>query len=217
MFDFQVCEPRAAIPVAAVRYVLGLPIRTLDITGEDFRSVDEVLVNQIPSPDVMVMSKTRLLAQVPDALSRQTITSVSVISSQLTVTERSFIDFRISRTPGKVSGILRLMQLFLKTLFTTPGSDIFSPKRGGGGLSALGQNFGLDQGGDIVSSFIVSVDNTTRQIIQVQGRQPSVRADERLLTARVTNAGYSKTETALLATIEILSQAGRAATARLEL
>lgn len=217
MFDFQVVLPREVIQVTSVRVVPGLAVRTLDVTGEDFRAVDEVLVNQIQSPDVVVLSKTRLLAQVPDVLNRQTISSVSVVSQRLLSTQKSFIDFKIANVPGKVSGILRLMQLFLKTLFTTPGSDIFSPQWGGGGLRPLGANFGKAQGGDIVSGFIVSVDNTSRQIIQTQGRQPRIRADERLLTARVTNAGYSKNETALLVTIEILSQAGRAATSRLEL
>lgn len=217
MFDLQVVLPRESIPVTSVRIVPGVSIRTLDVVGEDFRAVDEVLINQIPSPDVMVLSKTRLLAQVPEVLYRQTISSVSVISQRLTATQKSFIDFKLATTPGKVTGILRLMQLFLKTLFTTPGSDIFAPQWGGGGLKPLGANFGKDQGGDIVSGFIVSVDNTTRQIVQTQSRQPRLRADERLLVARVTNAGFNKAETALLVTIELLSQAGRAATARLEL
>jgi hypothetical protein len=217
MFDFQVILPREVIQVTSVRVVPGLSVRTLDVVGEDFRAVDEVLINGTESPDVVVLSKTRLLAQVPDALNRQTISSVSVISQRLVTTQKSFIDFKIAHMPGKVTGVLRLMQLFLKTLFTTPGSDIFSPQWGGGGLRPLGANFGKDQGGDIVSGFIVSVDNTTRQIVQTQSRQSRIRADERLLTARVTNAGYSKSETALLVTIEILSQAGRAATARLEL
>lgn len=217
MFDLQVCEPREVIKVSNVRVVPGLSLRTLDIIGEDFRAVDEVLINQIQSPDVVVLSKTRLLAQVPEVLFRQTISSVSVISQRLVTTQKSFIEFRISRTPGKVSGILRLVQVFLKTLFTTPGSDIFASKWGGGGLRALGSNFGKDQGGDIVSGLIVSVDNTTRQIIQAQSRNPRIRADERLLAAKVMSAGFNKAETALMASIEITSQAGKSATPRIEL
>jgi len=205
------------VRVSQVRTVPNVPMRTLDVVGEDFRSVDEVLINDIASPEVVVLSRTRLLAQVPASLATATITSVSVFSHRLAVTSKSFMRFRISRTPSKVRGILKLMQTFLLVLFRTPGSDIFYPKLGGGGLRSLGQNFGKEEGGDIVSSFIISVDNTTRQIIQIQGRNPSLPPDERLLAANVLNAGYNKNETALVAGVEVLSQAGRAIRTQLEL
>lgn len=215
--DFQVAFPQEVIRVNQVRAVPGMPVRTLDVIGEDFRSVDEVRINEIEATDIAVISRTRLLVQVPDVLKTSTITSVSVLSQRLTITPKSYIRFRISRTPSKVRGILKLMQSFLLMLFRTPGTDIFAPKLGGGALRVLGQNFGKEEGGDIVSSFIVSVDNTARQLIQIQSRNPSLPPDERLLSANVLQAGYNKNETALVAGIELLSQAGRAATARVEL
>lgn len=215
--DFQVCVPQEVIKLSQIRDVPGLPVRTLDILGEDFRSVDQVLINDVESPEVVVLSRGRLLAQVPDVMSAVNVTSVSVLSSQLTITARSFLRFRISPTPSKVSGILRLCQVFLKLLFTTPGTDIFSKRVGGGALRTLGHNFGKDQGGDIVSSFIISVDNTARQLIQIQGRNSSIPPDERLLSASVFQAGFNKSETALVAGVEILSQAGKAARPRMEL
>jgi hypothetical protein len=215
--DFQVCVPREVIKLGQVRDVPGLPVRTLDILGADFRSVDQVLINDVESPEVVVLSRGRLLAQVPEIVTGSNITSVSVLSSQLTITDKSFLSFRISPTPSKVSGILRLCQVFLKLLFTTPGTDIFSKRIGGGALRTLGHNFGKDQGGDIVSGFIISVDNTARQLIQIQGRNSSIPPDERLLSANVYQAGFNRAETALVAGIEILSQAGKAARPRLEL
>ena len=215
--DFQVAFPQEVIQVSQVRPVPSLDPRTLDVIGSDFRSVDEVLINEIPSPDFMVLSRTRLLVEVPDAIKQQTVTSITVLSTRLTITDRSFIKFRIGRTPSKVRGVLRLMQLFLKVLFTTPGTDIFSPRIGGGGLRSIGQNFGAEQGADIVSGFIVSVDNTARQLIQIQGRDQSIPPDERLLRAKVTQAGYNRNETALVAAVELTSQAGRVAVGRFEL
>src|SRR5690606_23234077 len=215
--DFQICAPQEVIKLGQVRNIPGLPVRTLDIIGEDFRSVDEVLINDIPAPEVVVLSRTRLLAQVPEALQNSDVTSVSVLSTRLIITERSIIRFRISRTPSKVRGILKLMQAFLKVLFTTPGTDIFAKKVGGGALRTIGHNFGKDQGADIVSNFIVSVDNTARQLIQVQSRNSSLPPDERLLSAKVYKAGFVKNETALVVGIEILSQTGRVARPLLEL
>lgn len=217
MIDFQVVIPTEVVRLNQIRVVPGLAIRTLDVMGEDFRSVDEVLINEIPSPDIVVLSRTRLLAQVPKTLTQSTLTSVTVLSQRLMLTKRSFIRFRIGPTPSKVRGILRLVQLFLKILFTTPGTDIFSPKIGGGGLRAIGHNFGKDEGGDIASSFVISVDQTARQIIQIQGRNPSIPPEERLLSAIVRSVGFNKNETALVASVEILSQTGKPALARMEL
>lgn len=215
--DFQVAVPQEAIRISQVLPVPGLAVRTLKITGEDFRSVDEVLMNEVPSPSFVVLNKTQLLAQVPDALKSATVSSISVLSRRLIITPRSFIRFRIGPTPGKTRGILRLMQVFLRLLFQTPGSDIFAPKLGGGALAHLGQSVSVEQGSDLVASFIISVDNTKSQLIQIQGRNQSVPPNERLLDATVQSTGYNKNETALIASIALTSQAGESAVARFEM
>ena len=214
MIDFQVVVPQEMVKVSQVTAVTGLPVRTLSVHGDDFRSVDEVLMNEVPSPSFAVLSKTQLLAQVPDALLGDTITSISVLSTKLVITQRSFLRFRIGPTANKTRGILRLMQLYLKVLFTTPGTDIFSPNSGGGALAHLGQ--GVNAGSDLASGLVVAVDTTTRQIVQMQGRNQSIPPDERLLSAAVISAGYSKADTALVASIQLTSLAGRSAVARLE-
>lgn len=219
--DLQVVFPQEIIRLNSIRFTppgpLNLP-KALDIIGEDFRSVDEVLINDIPSPDVMILSHRRLIAQLPDTLQNApNIVSVGVISRSLTVSPRSLIRFRISDQPGRVRGILRLVQLFLKVLFTTPGSDIFARRTGGGGLRRVGTTFGADEGGNIISDFVISVDTASRQIIATQGRDPSLPRDERLMSAAVTRANFNRELGAIMTTVEILSQAGRAATANLEL
>lgn len=219
--DLQVVFPQEQIRLDRIQFTspgpLNLP-RSLDIVGQDFRAVDEVLVNGIESPDVVILSKTRLLAQLPEALaSAPTITDVSVLSRRLTVTPSSLLRFRISNTPGRVRGTLRLMQRFLKILMTTPGRDIFSRRVGGGLLRSIGETYGSSEGSNIVSNAIIAVDNTARQLMAVQGRDPSTPPEERLLRAQVTSARFNRELGALLVTVELTSQAGRAAFANLEL
>jgi hypothetical protein len=220
-FDFQCVFPQESIRLSQILLTpsnsVGLP-RALDIVGEDFRSVDEVTINESESPDVIVLSKTRLIAQLPDELQNTLdIRSVSVLSRRLTVTDRSLIRFRIGDRPGVVRGIFRLLQLFMKILFQTPGSDIWNRKSGGGGLKNVGETFSSEEGADIISDFVISVSNTSRQIVATQGREPRIPRDERLLTAKVLRVTYDRNIGALLATVEVTSQAGRAATANLEL
>ena len=77
--------------------------------------------------------------------------------------------------------------------------------------------FGADRSGDVVSNFVLAVTQTNRQIIAVQGRDQRLPRDERLLSARVISSSFNRSEGALLVSVEITSQAGRAALANLEL
>ena len=214
--DLQVCFPQTIIPLTRVKILQGVALpRSLDITGKDFTSVAQVLINDVPSPSVVVLSKNRLLAQVPLALAMATLTSVTVVSNQLTVSPRSLIKFGIPSVPSKVSGILRLMQVFLKVLLTTPGRDIFAPRVGGNALAPLAMSYSESSAGSIISSIILSVTQTQRQIITIQAKDPTIPPAERLLSASVTNAEFNKAEGALIASISLLSQAGTAAIANL--
>lgn len=215
--DLQVVAPQEAVLLNNIRILPGPP-RTIDVIGTDFRSVDEVLINNISSPDVIVLSKTRLLAQVPDFLgSTQKILSVLVLSRRLTFTTRSLLRFRIGKTPGRVVGILRLVQKFLKILFTTPGTDVFNKQTGGGALRNIGVTFGYGDGDQILNELVIAIDTTSRQIIALQSREPSLPLDERLLSAKILKAGFNKDEGAIDVMLEVVSQAGKAAVANLEL
>lgn len=214
--DLQTISPQEIVNLNQVRVLPGPP-RVVAIVGDDFRSVDEVLINQVPSPDVIVLDKNRLLAQVPDSAALDRINDVQVLSKRLTLSDRSQLRIRIGRTPGRVVGIMRLMQLFLKILLQTPGKDIFSPNIGGGALKNVGATFGAGDGGDIINDFVIAVDNTSRQIIAIQGRNASLPQDERLLGAKVLHANYNKGMGGIDVSVEITSQAGRAATANVGL
>jgi len=219
--DFQVVIPQESIPLNSVQRVpgtgVGLVPAALDISGNDFTAVDEVQMNGITSPDFVVASATRLIAQVPNSLKASTITSVTVLSKRLTITPQSFLRFRIARSAGRVTGILKLMQLYMKVLFTTPGSDIFAPNIGGGVLRNLGATFGSDQTGDITANLAIGVSQTNRQVIAIQSRDQRLSREERLLTGRLVSANFDRAQAALLGTIELQSQAGRSALANLEL
>ncbi|WP_394831645.1 hypothetical protein LVJ94_34545 [Pendulispora rubella] len=213
--DLQVVFPQEVVDLSSVRPVAGIIPRSIEVVGKDFRAVDEVRINGVASPDVVVLSPNRLIAQVPELLRYDTLTSVTVLSAALTTTDRSLLRFRLGTTASKTTGILRLVQIFVKLLCTTPGRDIFAPALGGGVLKRLGLTFGRDEGGAIISDFIIAVSNVQRQILAIQAGNRSLSRDERLLSARVVSAAFNKAEGALVVSIELLSQAGRAALANL--
>jgi hypothetical protein len=208
VIDLQVVFPQEAIDLTRVRLLPG-SIRSVDVMGTDFSSVDDVLINDIRSPDVVVVSRNRLVAQVPDEIPGDRVLSVTVLSKRLTVTPRSLLRFRISRVPGKVSGLQRLIQLFLKVLFTTPGSDIFHKRLGAGALGSVGTYHNKE----VVNNFIVAVDQAARQVVALQGRRADIPRDERLLNAKVIRTGFNPETASLDVTVEIMSQAGSTALA----
>lgn len=193
-------------------------LRALEVTGEDFRSVDEVRINDISSPDFVVLSKTRLLAQLPETLQENPeITSVQVLSRTLTVTEKSLLRFRIGDTPGKVQGVLLLLQKFVKLLLSEPGSDIQNRDLGGGALRNVGVTFSSGDGESIKQDFVIAIDRVARQLISIQSRNGRLRRDERLLNATLRGATFDRTEGSLFVVIEVVSQAGSTARVNLEL
>ena len=216
MIDLQCIAPQEIVQLTQVRVVPGPP-RSIAVVGDDFRAVDEVLINQVPSPDFVVLSKTQLMAQVPDSALLDRIHTVTVLSKKLTLSDRSQLRIRIGRTPGRVTGIMRLMQLFLKILFTTPGKDIFSPNLGGGAMKNVGSTFGAGEGHDIVHDFVIAVDTTSRQIIAIQGRDSSIPRDERLLGAKVLKATFNRSVGGIDASVQLTSHAGREAVANVGL
>ena len=212
--DFQVVFPTEVVSLSSVRYAAGAEVPTLEVLGTDFRSVDQVLINDVASSNVIVLSKNRLLAEVPEVARTEFVpTRVVVLSRRLTLSERSLIQFRVGRTASKVSGILRLVQLFLKVLFTTPGTDMFAPKTGSAALKNIGANIGRTQRGAVVSDFVLAVDGTARQMLTLQSRDSGLPSDEKLLSARVVSSSFDARQEALVVTVEITSQAGRLATA----
>ena len=215
--DFQTIHPQEAIRLNRIRMRVVGGMKVLDIIGSDFRAVDEVQINEAQSPDIIVLSKTRLLAQLPDALqSNPDVQSVNVLSKTLTISLKSLLRFRIGDTPGKVVGILRLLQLFVKILISDAGSDIFNKDLGAGALTNLGSSFGEDEGQNIKADFTIAVDRTARQIVAIQSRNSGIPRDERLLSAKLLGTTFSRSTASLFVTVEVVSQDGTPARVNLE-
>lgn len=215
MVDLQVIFPQEAVALSAVMTVPGAAVRTLNVLGKDFRFVDQVRVNDILAPNFIIVSRTSLMVEVPALVGSNPIQAVEVTSRQLTVTPQSVVQFHIGSVASKVSGILRLVQIYLKVLFTTPGTDIFSQLVGGDALRSIGLTFSKSQSGSIVSDFVLAVNTTNRQILAIQGRDPSVPADERLLSSQVLSATFDVAAGALRVSVEVGSQAGQFALANI--
>lgn len=215
--DLQYFHFSDALELTGAQELPGFLPRTLELHGVDFRTAVEIYINETKSPSFIISNTRMILAQVPDSVENQSVRSISVLSSEFTATVRSQIRFRIGVNPGKVSGLKAMMQSFLKLLFTTPGSDAFVKRLGGAALRNIGRNFDLGQSSDLVADFSVAVSRTESQMRSLQGYQPRLPDDERLLSAKLLNVKFDPATTALIARLELISQSGIRAITNLEL
>jgi len=215
--DLQFIQFQDALPITGVDEIPDLMPRSLEITGTDFRSAMEVLINEAISPSYIIAAKTRILAEVPSSEKSATIRNVSVLSANFTATVQSRVRFRLGQDPKKLTGLKAMIQTFLKILFTTSGSDAFATRLGGSGLRNIGRNFDVGQSSTIVSDFAIAVRRTEQQVKALQSKQPRLPDDEKLAAAKLLNAKFDVRLTALLIRVELIAQSGRLAYANLEL
>jgi len=206
MVDLQVIEIRDVLKVTGTEPLPGFSPRSIRVYGKDLRNTHEVYVNDAKSPSVLVVTNTEMLVQVPPTLGRAPVRTVQAISHKLTNTERSKITFRIGDTTHAVSGMERLIQMFIKILFQTPGSDIFSSRTGGGLLRSVAKQTSRS-GGSMVADLNLGVERTTRQIMNMQANNMALPLTERLLFAHVIEAKFIQSELALVGRIGIGNQA----------
>jgi hypothetical protein len=218
MIDLQVIEIRDILPVKRLEIAHGVEPRSVYVRGVDMRSAREVWLNEYKSPDIVVIDNKTVLAQVPAAVDGGPLRSVTVVSSKLTQADRSRIEFRIGDSPRFISGIERLIQVFLKLLLQTPGTDAFAPDLGGGILRAAGRLSRSPTAGanTLVADVEVGVGRTSKQLLSLQAHEPALALTEKLLYARLLEARFSATDQTLYAIIDLANQAMQSSVVSLE-
>lgn len=219
--DIQFVRFNDALSVTSVAEVPGSDPRSIRVSGPDFSTVLEVEINGDLSPSFILPqnsvdhNKTLLWAQVPDTQKDQPIRSVVVISSEFRLVRESIVTFAFGREPKKVSGLLQLMQSFVKILLTTPYYDAFMKAVGGGVLDVVGTNAGSEMGSNLTSSVARAVSAASAQLQAMQSRQSGLTDDERLLTANLLSCQYNTDITGLDVRVELIAKSGKTAIASL--
>ena len=215
MLDIKVIAIKDVLAVSEVGFVPNFTPRTLDMRGEKFLQADEVYVNSFPSPEFIIISDNKILAQVPNSQLETTITSVTVLSTKPSADRSSFLHFEVGSTISSLRGLEKLVQLFTKMLIQSPGSDRFHPDEGGGLLNLVGSNVGKNQGKTLSASLVSAVNRTRDQLMKKQSVITRLPPDERLLRADVQSVGYNPNTTTLVARVSVGAYSGRQAVANL--
>jgi hypothetical protein len=180
---------------------------SLDIKGKDFKGTSAVLINGHRSPTFVVISDVRLLADVPRAVLGESIKTLNVLKETVQgSTKSSIISFEAITSAAVVPDSTFLVQKVLKYLFTTPGSDIFSPESGGGLLRLLGST--ESSTGSLGSLARVYVSNAVDSLIRDQVSS-SAPIGQKVQSVTVLEATYSRIHTSLDIRLAITSMTGQ--------
>ena len=207
-YQLEVIKLRDLITVTQItRFVPGTSELTIEVTGEDFSSVDEVLVNDVHVPEFMIMNKTTMWVVLPDA-AQDRITNIEVLSSKFTKTiQASKLQYKIGNKTRTVTGILKLTQLFTKWLLQTPGSDVFDVQRGGGLRTMIGQLTTRTME-PAMATITRAINTTTTQIREAQATQTALPMNERLLSAAMKTIKIYEQQMEARAVVDIKNMAG---------
>lgn len=179
----------------------------VQITGAGFVDVANVLINGYRSPEFIVDTSQRIFAAVPTAVAGQIITDIQVLLlSPLKGTENAVI-LDIGGGDGRIEGPAKLVQTFVKTLLTTPGSNIFSPQLGGGLLRLSGRNMASSTG-NIESEARSAISRTETQIKALHTATPRLSSSEKLRSVNITSVNVDVDTSTLTIRLELIAQDG---------
>lgn len=212
MNSIQLIRLLDVLEVNSIRNATGVSPRSIIVTGQDFKNVEQVLIDGLPAPAFVTYSTTELIAEVPLALRQSTLRSVNVLSNVLTLTDRSMVEFTFGVRPKIATGTLRLMQTYLRILLRTPGSNKFHTRSGGGLLNMIGKNISNTTAADVA----VAVQTAKQYVINVQTSNRNLPPSERLLDAEIKTLDVDPLSTSVFLTVALTSHSGRVGTASLE-
>lgn len=207
-FDLQFVQYQDVLSVSDARLVLGVSPPVYEIRGRDFRSASSVLLNDIPARAFAVRSRTKLLAQMSESYTVARLSSVTVLSTNLTFTDRSLLMFSFSRATKPVSGIAKLIQTFVKLVFTTPGSDIYDVTAGGNLMGIQPMSATEENRGMLTAALDAAVSRAATQLTIAQSNQRNLPLSERLLAAVLISTHFDPNSGTLYGRVRLTSQAG---------
>ncbi len=185
--DFQVLSFKDLAPVTSVGFYSQKPL-TLDVRGTSFVGVAAVNVNGTPAAEYIVLSPTRILVQVPEIELRSQLRSVRVILARTGMGDTALVSFDAIVPGARATGFTKLMQSYLRVLFTNPGEDLAYPWLGGGLQRLVGS---AASPSELRSMTSTGVSTAAQHLIRLQVRNPVLTDAEKLRSATLLQAEHN--------------------------
>lgn len=201
--DLRVTYFREVLPVSKMIEDPGPP-HLLFLSGPQTERVVDVEVNGVRGFPFTVSGDRTLCVELPSLF---TVRSVAALGRDMGSLTEALIHVGFTDSILDVDGLQLLVQNYLKCFLTSPGSDVFSKKWGGGGNKLVGMVYGKE--GDITTAAAEAVRRTTQSIMSRQMSNLTLPRSERLASAKMVTSRLSLDDQTFLLDIEIRNQEGR--------
>lgn len=215
MIDIKILAILDVLPITRIMRIPNFAPASLEIKGTKMLQATEVHINDVPSPEIVKLSNTRLIAQIPSSQTSSVIRKVSVLATAPSVDRSSVLRFEMGQTVSSLKGLEKLVQQFVKLMLQTPGSDAFAPQLGGGLQTLVGTTVGRRHTRSLSASLVNAVNRTRDQIFSLQANDSRIPPDEKLLRADTESVGFDPNTSTLAARVSIGAVSGRQAVANL--
>lgn len=210
MKDIKVISTRVLLTVESINPIRGFLPPAIVVVGQNMNLASEIRYNDAIVPELFVVANNRLIARVPDSQIGKPLNSISVFANTRSVGKDTVVSLSAGSPFTTVSGMDRLVQSWIMTFMTTPGTNIFSPSSGGGAQTIIGKT--TNRSGDSVSADLaMAVSRTKSEILNSQARGRSIPLSEKLLNCSITSVNFDPTTSVLSATVSIQNMAGQQA------
>lgn len=215
MIDVKILTIKDLLVISGARYAVGVVPRSLIIEGLRFTQATEVLINDQPAPEYVIVNDGQILAQIPSGEENKVLSKVAVLSEKPSIDRKSLLSFSVGRTIKVLEGFERTIQIFIKLLLQTPGSDRFAKELGGGLLAIAGKTYVGAEAKSIQATAVTAVNRTRDQLAAIQAKNNRLPNDEKILTANVEAVGFNENTTTLIMRVLLTAVSGRQAVANL--
>jgi hypothetical protein len=206
MKDFRVVHAKAVLTVSSIAPVRNFDPPSIIVLGDRLNRANEITYNGVQVDEWVVSSETRLVLRIPNSQVGRELSELMVLATVQFAEQDALVQLGLSRPVRAVSGIDRLVQQWVMTFLTTPGSDVFNLSSGGGGRSLIGKSIGANTAP--AADIAIAVDRTKSQLLKAQANNSSIPPSERLLSASLVSVSYDKSNTTAYAVVDLRNVVG---------
>jgi hypothetical protein len=206
MKDFRVVHAKAVLTVSSIAPVRNFDPPSIIVLGDRLNRANEITYNGMQVDEWVVSSETRLVIRIPNSQVGRELSELMVLATVQFAEQDALVQLGLSRPVRAVSGIDRLVQQWVMTFLTTPGSDVFNLSSGGGGRSLIGKSIGANTAP--AADIAIAVDRTKSQLLKAQANNSSIPPSERLLSASLVSVSYDKSNTTAYAVVDLRNVVG---------
>lgn len=207
MRDYKIVSARTLLNVQSISPIRGFLPPSIVVIGDKMDLAQDILFNGIPVRDFVVASKSRLVVRIPESQIGKEFKELRVYSSTQLTRLDATLSLGLVRPTATVQGMERLIQSWLMIFLTTPGTDVFDPQSGGGGMALIGRSTDKNHK-SVAADLALSIERTKSELTRLQAKQQGLPLSERLLSTNLETLNFNEETTVLSARVSIRNMLG---------